>query len=115
MDILCKLCHRLIIENPSEFQEYLATLRKTDDEGLYEKYTINNINFDEVDRILNENVTIHNKKFYNHLISCEFVLEFDNNFTAKIETKYFYNIDFINIKRYLLYDICNFTSRGYKL
>ena len=47
-------------------------------------------------------------------INCEFVIEFDNNFIANIKTNYFYNTDFININKYLLYDIDCFKSRGYK-
>ena len=53
------------------------------------------------------------KIFY--LFSCEFVKEFDGNFTANIETNFFYNIDITNIKRYLLYYIYYLTSRGYKV
>ena len=70
---------------------------------------------DEFDKIVNDYVTTHNKKFDFYLISCDFVIEFDNNFTANMETKNFYNIDITNIKRYLLYKIYYFTSRGYKV
>ena len=43
------------------------------------------------------------------------VKEFDNNFTANIETKYFYNLVITSINRYLLYGIYYFTARGYKV
>ena len=52
MDILCDVCDRSIIQNPSEYQEYLATLRKKIDKSLYKKYTINNFNLDEFNKIL---------------------------------------------------------------
>ena len=114
MDFLCKVCDRSIIENESEYKDYPATSRKKNDDSLYQKYTINTVDLDEVDKTLNDYVTTHNKKFDFYFIICEFVIEFDNNFTANIETNYFYNTDITNIKRYLLYDIYYFTARGYK-
>ena len=88
---------------------------KKEDKSLYEIYTINNINFDEVDKILSDYVTTHNKKFYFYLVRCEFVLEFDNIFTTNIQTNYCYNMDDITkIESYLLYWIDCFKSRGYK-
>ena len=47
-------------------------------------------------------------------INCEFVIEFDNNFTTKIETFYFNNLDSDFIKMSLLCYIDCFKSRGYK-
>ena len=77
------------------------------------KYTIMNPSFHEVDKILNDYITIHNKKVDFYFINCEFNIEFDNNFTTNIETKYFYHIDSKIIKSYLLYYIDCFRSRGY--
>ena len=34
---LCKVCHREIIENESEYKNFLATLRKKDDKTIYKK------------------------------------------------------------------------------
>ena len=42
MEFLCKVCDRSIIENESEYKEYLAILVKKKDKSLYKKYTINN-------------------------------------------------------------------------
>ena len=105
MDYICKVCDRSLIENPSDYQHYLATSHKKNDNSLYTKYTINKINLDELDKILNDYITTHNKKFNFYLIICKLVIEFDNNFTENIETIYFYNTDVINIKRNLLYNI----------
>ena len=69
----------------------------------------------EFEKTMNDYVTIQNKKTFFYLIKCEFILELDNNFTANIETIYFYTIDITKIKRYLLYDIYYFTSRDYKV
>ena len=69
---------------------------------MYIKYTINNINQDEVDKILNDYFTFHNGKFDSYLINCEFVIEFDNNIKENIENDYFYNKDINNSKKILL-------------
>ena len=63
MEFLCKVCDQSITENESEYNEYPATLRKKNDNSLYKKYTINNINWGEVGKILNDYVTIHKKSF----------------------------------------------------
>ena len=102
MSFLCKICDRSIIEFESEYNNNLAALRKKKDKSLYNKFTIINVNFDEVNKILNDYISSHNKNFDFCLINCEFVLEFDNNFIAKIKTNYFYNTHFININRYVL-------------
>ena len=88
-------------------------MRKKNDKSLYKKYTINNINLDEVDEILNDYITTHNKKFDLYFIICEFKIEFDNNFTTNIENNYFYNIEANIIQSYLLYYSDCFSLQGY--
>ena len=34
MDLLCKVCDREIIENESEYKNYIATQRKEDDKTI---------------------------------------------------------------------------------
>ena len=114
-ELLCKVCDREIFENESELNKYLTTFRKTFDRSLYKKYTINNINLNDIDKILDDYITIHNKKFNFYFINCEFVIESDNNFIAKNETNYRYNDDITNLKSYLLYYIDCYESRGYKI
>ena len=43
--------------------KHLAALRKKNDKSIYKKYTINNVNSDDVDEILNVYITTHNEKF----------------------------------------------------
>ena len=81
---------------------------------MYKKSTIKNINLDELDKILDDHITTHNKKFNFDLISCKLVIEFDKNFSENIETSYFYNTDIINIKKNLLYNTYNFIPRTCK-
>ena len=72
------------------------------------------VNLDEIDKILSDYISHHNKKFYFYFFNCEFQIEFDKNFTANKEIKYFYNTDINNIKSYLLYYIDSCKSGGYK-
>ena len=68
---------------------------------------------DEINKILNDYISTHNKYFNFYFTICEFVLEFDNNFIANTKTNYFYNTDITNINKCLLYDIDFFKSSGY--
>ena len=72
------------------------------------------MNLDEVMKILNDYISTHNKNFDFYFINCEFVIEFDNNFTANIQTNCFYNTDFVNINLLLFYYIDCYESRVYK-
>ena len=90
MDLLCQVCDREIIENECEYKNYIATLRKKDDKSIYKKYVFNNFNLDEVDKILNDYVSTHNKKFDIYFIYCEF----DNNSTRDLKTEIVHNIEF---------------------
>ena len=81
---------------------------------LYTKYTIKNVIIDEFDKIFNDYITTHNKKFDFYYIDCEFGIQFDNNYTANIEINYHHNTDYINIKNYLLFYIDSCESGGFK-
>ena len=71
MELLCKVCDEEIIENESEYKMYMATLRKTDDKTIYKIYVNNNVNLDEVDKILIEYVSTRNKKIDFCFVYCE--------------------------------------------
>ena len=75
MDLLCGVCDREFIENESEYKNYKATLLKKDDKIIYKKYVSNNINLDEVDKILKDYVSTHNK----NLISILFIANLKYN------------------------------------
>ena len=102
MSFLCEVCDRSIIEKESESFNYLGTLCKEDDKSVYKKCTNININFNEVNKILNDYISTHNKEFDFYFINCEFVIEFDNNFIANIKFNFFSNTDIIIINRCFL-------------
>ena len=114
MDYICQYCDRLLIENPNEYENYLTTSHKKNDKNLYIKYTINNISFDELDKKFKDYISTHNKKFVFYLISCELLIDFDNNFTENLKTHYYYSTDVINIKRELIYNIYHFSPKIFK-
>ena len=114
MDYLCQVCDREFIENESEYKNYIATLRKKDDKSIYKKYAINNINLGEVDKILKDYVSTHNKKLNIYCIFCEFKIQFDNNSTRELKTECVHNIEIEKISQCLLYCIEYLESKGYK-
>ena len=81
---------------------------------LREKYFSNNPNLFEVDKILSDYIERYNKKFDLYLVNCEFKLELNDNFNPHIKRECFYNTKIISMKKYLLYWIEFFMSRGYK-
>ena len=105
MELLCTVCDREIIENESEYKNYIVSLNKKYDKSIYKKYVINNINLDEFDKILSYYIFHHKKKFDIYFFKCDFQIEFDNNFIAHIEIDYHYNNDTRSIKSYLFFYI----------
>ena len=81
---------------------------------MYIKYTFNNISFEELDKILQDYISTHNKKFVFYLNSCELIFKFDSNVTENIKTEYYYNTDVLNIKRDLIYNIYHFLPKIFK-
>ena len=114
MDYLCQVCDQEIIQNECEYKNYKATVRKKDDKSIYKKYAINNVNLDEVDKILNDYVSTHNKKFDIYFIYCEFKIQFDNNSLIDIKSEYVRNIENVKIIQCLKYSIECHKLKGYK-
>ena len=94
MDLFCKVCDRSIFENESEYNNYTATSRKKNDKCFYNKYTNINVNLDDVDKILNDFISTHNKNFVFEFFKYGFIIELDNYSTENKETHYFYNINY---------------------
>ena len=113
MDILCKVCDKVIIENESEYKNYITTLRKKDDKSIYKKYIIYNNNLPEVDKTLKVYVSTHNKKFNIYFIYFEFEIQFDNNYTRNLSTACVHNIEFEKIIESLIYYFVCLKMNGY--
>ena len=68
-------------------------LCRTGDELIYDNYSINNPNLNDIDKILNNYVISYNKKFDIYSIKCDFYLVFNNDFKIHIKTHYVHNKD----------------------
>ena len=63
------------------------------DEFIYNEYSINNPNLNDIDKIINNYVTGYNKKFDIYSIKCDFYLVFNNDFGIHIKNHYVHNKD----------------------
>ena len=69
---------------------------------------------DGFDKILNEHVSYHNKKFTSNILKLTSELKFNNIFIKTLETNYHSNFELKDMKSYLLSFIVSFTTRGYE-
>ena len=99
--IFCKVCDFEIISDRNELEYYIRTLHKKWDRGLYYNYIIKDINLDNINKIYNNYISIHNEKFNHYFINCIIQINFDNNTIANLEISNRYNTDYINIENYL--------------
>ena len=67
---------------------------------------------DGFDKILNEDVSYHNKKITSYYLNLTCELKVKNNFIQTLETNYHSNSELNNMKSYLLSFIDSFTTRG---
>ena len=85
-----------------ENNNYLHDLIKNDIKFIYIKYIINNVNINNFDKIFNNHITNHNKKFYYYYINCEFIIE-TNNRLLNLEINYNRNTDYVDLRCYLFF------------
>ena len=69
---------------------------------------------DGFDKILNENVSYHNKRFTSYYLKLTSELKVKNNFIQTLETNYHSNSELNIMKSYLLSFFDSFTTRGYQ-
>ena len=68
--MLCVNCDFEIFDDEDEFNYYIASFHKRYDRSLYYKYTINNINLNNINKIFDYYITIHNEKIDMYFINC---------------------------------------------
>ena len=91
--------------------EYLC---QTVDELIYDEYSINNPNLNDIDKIINNYVTSYNKKFDIYSIKCDFYLVFNDDFGIHIKTHYVHNKDDLTkIKTEILFKLELLKYEGY--
>ena len=100
--------HKVINNN------YLSSLVKNDNKFIYMKYIINKVNIDNFEKLSNNYITNHNKKFDFYYINCEFEIEFDDHI-SNIEINFHYNTDYINLKSYLYFYTESHNIKNFKI
>ena len=113
-DILCQACDYEIFNDREELDYYIATLRKRHDRSLYYKYIINDVNLNNINKIFDYYINIHNEKFDLYFINCLIQIKFDNNNIYNLEITNHYNSDYINIENYLSMYLKSCENIGYK-
>ena len=84
------------------------------DKFIYEEYSINNPNLNDIHKIFNIYVISYNKNFDINSIKCDFYLVFNDDFKILIETYYVQNKDDLTkIKTELLSRIEHLKFEGY--
>ena len=102
MSYYCSVSDKTI-ELKSKNKQYKSLTQKEHEKFFQINRTIQNPIFFGIDKVFNDYVTNHNKKFELFLVRTDFILDFDNDLNADIKTDFHFNISPINLKRYILY------------
>ena len=113
-DFLCQYCDYEIFANEDDFYHYIATGHKRYDRGLYYKYIIKNINLNNINKIIDYYIRVHNEKFNKYFFNCVVQIKFNDNIIANLEINNHYNTDYINIENYLSMYLKSCENAGYK-
>ena len=104
MEILCVKCK-------DEMINYFTTLKREDDITIYKNIVIYNIDLCDVDKILNDYIEIHNKKFNFYFVKCLFDISFDDDI-FELETVLTHNKEIYKLNIQLLFFIDILKSEG---
>ena len=97
-----------------ENNNYLSSLVKDNKKFIYLRYIFNNVNCDNFDKIFNNYITNHNKKFDFYYINCEIQIE-TNNQLLNIEINFHHNTDYINLKCLLFFYTESHNIKNFKI
>ena len=97
-----------------KYNNYINTLIKDDNKFIYFKYIINIVDINNFDKIFNDYIINHNKKFEFYFINCEFQIEY-NNRLINIEINYHHNTDYINLKCLLFFYTESHIIKNFKI
>ena len=97
-----------------ENNNYLSSLVKNDNKYIYARYIVINVDINNFDKIFNDYIKNHNKKFDFYYINCEFQIE-TNNRLVNIEINFHHNTDYINLKSYLFFYTESHKIKNFKI
>ena len=81
---------------------YISSLVRDDERFIYKKYIIDEVNIYNFDKIFNNYITNHNKKFDFYYINCVIQIDFKNRL-IDLEINFHHNTDYINLRSYLFF------------
>ena len=110
-ELLCLKCNHDIFEDRNKLDKYLSNFQRENDKNIYKKIIIDNIDLDNIDKILNDHINNHNKKFDIYFVKCLFNISFDNNI-YELDTIYVYNKESCKINIQLLFFIDMMKAEG---
>ena len=110
-ELLCLKCNQDIFEDKNKPYNYLATFQKEIDKNIYKKIVVYNIDLDNIDKILNNYINNHDKKFDIYFVKRLFNIDFDNNI-YELDTVYVYNKESYKIITQLLYFFDKIKAEG---
>ena len=110
-ELLCLKCNHNIFEDKNKFYNYLATFQRENDKNIYKKIVIDNIDLDNIDKILNNYINNHDKKFDIYFVKCLLNINFDNNI-YELDTVYVYNNESYKIIIQLVFFIDIMKTEG---
>ena len=98
----------------SEYNPPILISHSQTEKPIHIKYTIKNPNFFVIDKICKDYITNHNEKYSIFLIIYDFKLIFNNDSSKSIhiQTDFYHNTSFMNLKRFLIQHIDNFIEKG---
>ena len=89
-ELLCVKCDHEIFEDKNKLYKYLYTFQRENNKNIYKKIVIDNIDLDDIDKILNNYIKNHNKKIDIYFVKCLFNISFDNDI-YELDTIFVYN------------------------
>ena len=89
-DLFCENCNNDLFKNSNNLNDYLNNIQKEIDNNICLKI-VTNIDLNDVNKILNNYIEIHDKKFIVYNIKCIFDISFDDNDIYELETSCIHN------------------------
>ena len=109
--LLCLKCNQDIFDDKNKLDKYLSNFQIENDMNINKKIIIDNIDLDNVDKILINYINNHNKKFDVYFVKCLFNINFDN-VIYELDTVYVYIKESYKIIIQLLFFIDMMKAEG---
>ena len=110
-ELLCLKCNQDIFEDKNKLYNYLSNFQRENDKNIYKKIIIDNIDLDNIDKVLNNYIDNHIKKFDIYFVKCLFNISF-GNVIYELDTVFVYNTESYKIIIQLLFFIDMMKAEG---